>query len=124
MEIADVSQLDPPYLLAEHRRARLELAKRLGRTSLRETQPSKRRRNQDGADSSRPALRGKEGEQFLRLVELARFDRHVGENGRGECEPGREVALLQDTERHPRGRVRLGKRAEPQVEQTEGAVDR
>ena len=71
--------------------------------------------------AGQPCL-GEQVEQRLRLVKLAGLDGDVGQHGRREREPRREVALLQHAQRDPRGGVGLGQRAEPQLEQAEGAV--
>ncbi len=122
VQVADVPHLRAPDLGAEHRGAGLEVGERLRRPALGEPQPSPSSRDQHRADARRPAVLGKQREQRLRLVELAGLDRDVGQHGRGEREPRREVALLQHAQRDSRGRVRLRQRAEAQLEQAERAV--
>ena len=89
---------------------------------LGEPQPSTRGRNEHRSHAGGPALLWEQVEQRLRLVELAGLDGDVGQDGRRECEPRREVPLLQDAQRDARCRIGLGQRAEPQLEQAERAV--
>jgi hypothetical protein len=60
----------------------------------------------------------------LRFVELAGLDRDVGQHGRRERQPRREIALLQHAQSDPRGRIGLRQRAETEPQQAECAVDR
>ena len=75
-------------------------------------------------DARGPALLRKQVEQRLRLVELAGLDGDIGQHGRREPEPRREVTFLQHAQRDPGRRVGLGQRAEPQLEQAQGGVGR
>ena len=122
MHVAGLAGLHSPGLGAEQRKAGLEVGERVCGASLGEPQPSTGRRDQHGSHAGGPALLWEQVEQRLRLVELAGLDGDIGQDGRREREPRREVPLLQDAQRDPRCRVGLGERAEPQLEQAERAV--
>ena len=111
-----------PHVGAEQLPAGLEVGQRLGGPALRQPQASAGGRDEHRPDARGPALRREQVQQHLRLVKLARLDGDVGKDGRGEPESRREVTFLQHVQRHPRRRVGLGQRAEPQLEQAEGGV--
>jgi hypothetical protein len=64
--------------------------------SLRQPEPSSRRRDQDRADARRPPVLGKEIDQGVCLVELSCFNRDIGRHPGRESESRREVAVLED----------------------------
>jgi hypothetical protein len=122
VQVPDVVHLPSPELRAEHRGAGLKVGQRLVRPRLGETESSSARRDQHGAHARRPALLGKQVKERQRLIELSGLDGDVGQHRCGECEPRREIALLQHAQGHSRGAIRLRERSEPQLEQAERAV--
>ena len=122
VHVARLADRYAPHVGAEQLPAGLEFGQRLGGPALSQPQASAGRRDEYRPDARGPPLRRQQVQQQLRLVKLARLDGDVGKNGRGEPESRREVTLLQHIQRHPRRRVGLGQRAEPQLEQAEGGV--
>ena len=122
MHVTRLADRHAPHVGAEQRPAGLEVGQRLGGPALGQPQASAGGRDEHRAHARGPAFLREQVQQRLRLVKLAGLDGDIGQDGRGEPEPRREVTFLQHPQRHPGRRVGLGQRAEPQLEQAEGGV--
>ena len=112
MHVTRLADWHAPHVGAEQRPAGLEVGQRVGGPALSQPQAPAGGRDEHRGHTGRPAFLREQVQQRLRLVKLASFDGDVGKDGRGEPEPGREVAFLQHPQRHPGRRVGLGQRAE------------
>jgi len=95
VEVTDVSNFGAPHFWAKHCSTDLKVGKRFRGSALGEPEPCTGGRDQDRADTRRPALLRQKGEQRFRLTQVARLDRDISQNSYGEREPRSKITLAQ-----------------------------